>query len=192
MSITSIKRYSATNAKQHAKGQYVRIDDIKQYLPKDLEILNPTAEVYTYLLDNKKSKVLALKKEYDADINKITKPRKITMTFNIESREGLEVCWEGDMPNVDIDTYGAIGDIECKLDDIEIEIKEKIQKLIEPYKEKLKQLYSDMNPQILLEKHQLVELAYAIFESNEFDEHHGRLMDLYPKEKTKKKKTNAK
>jgi hypothetical protein len=63
-----------------------------------------------------------------------------------------------------------------------------LTKLIKPYKAKLKKLYSDVKPKVVLEDEDLSALAYHVFEYN-FDVKTGEKLQLYPvKKKIKRSK----
>jgi hypothetical protein len=189
MSISTIKRYNVTTGKPDGRGQYVLIKDIKQFLPEDLQVFEPEAEVYIYLMDNKRTEVIALKKEFDAKRNKITKPRKfnVTLTAQIDSHGGCDFDWHRNHGSAFFDD-DVLDKPQRIMEEIEDKVNTELTNLIKPYKAKLKKLYSGMKPALVLSEEELGSLAYHVFEYN-FDADTGQRLMLYPtKKKTKKTK----
>jgi len=189
MSISTIKRYNVTTGKPDGRGQYVLIKDIKQFLPEDLQVFEPAAEVYTYLMDNKRTEVIALKKEFDAKRNKITKPRKfnMTVTVQVDSHDGCDFDWHRNQGSAFFSDDSLDKAYET-MEKIQDKINSELTNLIKPYKAKLKKLYSGMKPAIVLSEEELGGLAYHVFEYN-FDVNTGQKLMMYPtKKKTKKSK----
>jgi hypothetical protein len=189
MSISTIKRYNRTSDKPDGRGQYVRIKDIKQFLPEDMQVFEPEAEVYTYLMDNKRTEVIALKKEFDAKRNAIIKPRKfnVTVTVAVDSFSGVDFDWHRNSGNAFFDD-DSLADAYEKIEKVQEEIDDELTKLIKPYKAKLKKLYSDMKPAVALSEEELGGLSYHVFEYD-FDVKTGEKLMMYPtKKKTKKSK----
>jgi hypothetical protein len=189
MSISTIKRYSGKNAKEDGRGQFVLIKDIKKYLPEDMQALEPEAEVYTYLMDNKHSEVIALKKEFDGKRNAIMKPRKfnVTVTVAVDSFSGVDFDWHRNQGSAFFDD-DSLDDAYDMVEKMQEKIDDELTKLIKPYKDKLKKLYSDMKPAVALSEEELGGLAYHVFEYN-FDVKTGEKLMIYPtKNKSKKSK----
>ena len=189
MSISSIKRYSAKNAKEDGRGQFVLVKDIKKFLPENMQVLEPEAEVYTYLMDNKHSEVIALKKEFDDKRNAIMKPRKfnVTVTVAVDSFSGCDFDWHRNQGSAFFDD-DSLDDAYDMVEKIQEKIDDELTKLIKPYKDKLKKLYSDMKPRIVLHEEELARMAYHVFEYD-FSIKTGEKLLLYPiKNKIKRSK----
>jgi hypothetical protein len=189
MSVSSIRRYSAKDSKPDGRGQYVLIKDIKQYLPEDMQMLDEESEVYTYLMDNKCDEVIALKKEFDAQRTEIIKPRKfnVTVTVAVDSFSGVDFDWHRNRGTAFF-SDDSLADAYEKIEKMQEEIDDELTKLIKPYKAKLKKLYSDVKPKVVLEDEDLSALAYHVFEYN-FDVKTGEKLIMYPtKNKSKRSK----
>ena len=182
MSISTINRYNGTSDKPDGRGQYVRIKDIKQFLPEDMQVFEPEAEVYTYLMDYKRTEVIALKKEFDAKRNAIIKPRKfnVTVTVAVDSFSGVDFDWHYNKGNAFFND-GSLDDAYNMVEKAQEKIDDELTKLIKPYKAKLKKLYSDMKPAIVLSEDDLGGLSYHVFEYN-FDVKTGQKLMMYPQQ----------
>ena len=174
MNMSKVKRYSATNVKGN-----------------NMKSVNPKAEVYTYLLENKRDKVLALREQYNAAMAKATKQKTFTVTFPLEvDPYELRVSWDdAHKSNISFDTGDMYTSINDKMLLFQQDINERIRKITTTYKEKLKRLYSDMVPPISLDFQDLIELADTVFEMEDFDAHSGKLMGMYFEKKTMAKNT---
>jgi hypothetical protein len=172
--MSKVKRYSATNVKSN-----------------NMKSVNPKAEVYTYLLENKRDKVLALREQYNAAMTKATKQKTFTVTFPLEvDPYDLQVSWDdARQSEIFFDTGEMYTRINDKMRVFEQEINKHIRKITATYKEKLKRLYSDMVPSVSLDFQDFIELADTIFELKEFDAYYGKLMGMYFEKKTMAKNT---
>jgi hypothetical protein len=186
-----IKQYKKSEISTTNIGEYVRIEDIKEFLPPDFQIIRPVVAVYTYLLENKQDKVLALKKQYDVAIAKSLKPKKFSLSFEANLSLDGEADWDGNMTYLDLDTNDALEKMESRLDYFVQEAQEVVTEIVQEFREKLVGLYSDMIPSVSLYNQELGELAWAVFD-NPFDEKTGSGLNLYSSNTQKTKKSSAK